>query len=102
MHSYSYRDDTPERRITAICRGLEAADVQQQLHAYFCDRAEADALWLFWVEWRAVGRVALSRETELSPWEVADRLRHLREAGVPVLSWSVETDLIARGRFYRD
>lgn len=100
MHSYSLHDCTPESRITAICRGLEAADVQRQLSAYFSDRAEADALWLFWAEWRAVGRVALSRETELSPWEIADRLRRLREAGVPVLSWSVETDLIARGRFY--
>jgi len=102
MHSYSSCDPCPQRRITAVCRGLEAADVQQQLLAYFPDRAEADSLWLFWAEWRAVGRVALSRETELSPWEVADRLRRLREAGVPVLSWSVETDLIARGRFYKD
>ena len=102
MHSYSFRECVPESRITAVCRGLEAADVQQQLYAYFSERAEADGLWLFWAEWRAFGRVALSRETELSPWEVADRLRRLREAGVPVLSWSVETDLIARGRFYLD
>ncbi len=102
MHSFSSADCAPERRITAICRGQEAADVQQQLYSHLPDRAEADALWLFWVEWRAVGREVLSRETELSPWEVADRLRRLREAGVPVLSWSVETDLIARGRFYID
>ncbi len=91
-----------ERRIAAICRNLEAADVHQHLHSRLPDPAEADALWLFWVQWRALGRAELSRETELSPWEVADRLRRLREAGVPVLSWSVETDLIARGRFYRE
>ncbi len=100
MPSFSSRDRLPERRISAICRGSEAADVQQQLYSFFSDRAEADALWLFWVQWRAVGREALSRDTELSPWEVADRLRRLREAGVPVLSWSVERNLIARGRFY--
>lgn len=91
-----------ERRVAAVCRDLEAADVHQLLHSHLPDPAEADALWLFWVQWRALGRTALSRETELSPWEVADRLRRLREAGVPVLSWSVETDLIARGRFYRE
>lgn len=89
-----------DRRVAAVCRDAEAADIQQQLASRLSDPAEADALWLFWVQWRALGRAALSRETELSPWEVADRLRRLREAGVPVLSWSVETDLIARGRFY--
>ena len=91
-----------ERRVSAICRSAEAADVHQHLHSRLPDPAEADALWLFWVQWRALGRAELSRETELSPWEVADRLRRLREAGVPVLSWSVETDLIARGRFYQE
>lgn len=89
-----------ERRVSAICRSAEAADVHRQLSSSLPDSAEADALWLFWVQWRALGRAELSRETELSPWEVADRLRRLREAGVSVLSWSVETDLIARGRFY--
>lgn len=88
-----------ERRVAAVCRSAEAAHVHWQLSSSLPDAA-ADALWLFWVQWRAVGRAELSRETELSPWEVADRLRRLREAGVPVLSWSVETDLIARGRFY--
>ncbi len=91
-----------DRRIAAVCCNLEAADVHQYLHSRLPDSAEADALWLFWVQWRALGRVELSRVTELSPWEVADRLRRLREAGVPVLSWSVETDLIARGRFYHE
>ena len=91
-----------ERRVAAICRDLEAADVQQHLHSHLPDRAEADALWLFWAQWRALGRAELSRLTELSPWEVTDRLRRLREAGIPVLSWGVETDLIARGRFYQE
>ena len=95
-------DCTAERRVSAICRGAEAADVHRQLSSRLPEPAEADALWLFWVQWRALGRAKLSRETELSPWEVADRLRRLREAGVPVLSWSVETDLIARGRFYQE
>ncbi len=90
------------RRVAAICRDAEAADIHQQLASRLSDPAEADALWLFWVQWRAFGRAALSRETELSPWDVADRLRRLREAGVPILSWSVETDLIVRGRFYRE
>ncbi len=85
--------------MTAICRGSEAAEVQQQLVAALPDPQHAYKLWLFWVQWRAVGREALSHVTELSPWAVADRLRQLREAGVPVLSWSVERDLIARGRF---
>lgn len=91
-----------ERRVSAICRSAEAADVHQYLHAHLSDPAQADALWLFWTQWRALGRTELSRATELSPWEVADRLRRLREAGVPVLSWGVETDLIARGRFFTD
>ncbi len=93
---------TAERRVAAVCRTPEAADVYQQLSSRLPDPVVADALWLFWVQWRALGRTELSRETELSPWEVADRLRRLREAGVPVLSWSVERDLIARGRFYRE
>lgn len=102
MQSLSFNNYTAERRMTAICRSPEAADVQQHLLSAVPDPAEADALFLFWVEWRAIGRKALSRETELSPWAVADRLRRLREVGVPVLSWLVEMDLIARGRFYLD
>ena len=90
------------RRIAAVCRGTEAAEVQQQLIANQPDPSVAYSLWLFWAQWRALGRDAISRETELSPWAVADRLRRLREAGVPVLSWSVERDLIARGRFYAE
>ena len=89
-----------ERRIAAICRSAEAAEVQQQLVAALPNPEHADKLWLFWVQWRAVGREAMSRDTELSPWVIADRLRQLREAGIPILSWSVERDLIARGRFY--
>ena len=100
--SSSFSDCAAERRVSAICRSAEAADVHRQLVSSLPDPAEADALWLFWVQWRAWGRAELSRETELSPWEVADRLRRLREAGVPVLSWSAETDLIARGRFYQE
>ena len=102
MHSSFTAGDSPaDRRVSALCRSLEAADVRQQIRAFLSDEAEAEALWLFWARWRAVGREALSRETELSPWEVADRLRRLRKAGVPVLSWSVERDLIARGRFFQ-
>ncbi len=99
MSTSSY--DT-ERRVASICRGSEAESVQQQLIAALSDPQHAYKLWLFWAQWRALGREALSRETELSPWTVSDRLRQLREAGVPVLSWSVERDLIARGRFYSE
>lgn len=91
-----------ERRVAAICRGDEAAYIQKLLMATLPHSAEADVLWLTWVQWRALGREAMSRETGLSSWAISDRLRRLREAGVPVLSWSVETDLIARGRFYSD
>ena len=91
-----------ERRVASVCRGSEAEAVQQQLVAALGDPQHAYKLWLFWAQWRALGREALSRETELSPWAVSDRLRQLREAGVPVLSWSVERDLIARGRFYSE
>ncbi len=99
---YSLSTCEGERRIAAICRGPEAESVQQQLVAALDDPQHAYKLWLFWAQWRALGREALGRETEISPWTVADRLRQLREAGVPVLSWSVERDLIARGRFYSE
>ncbi len=91
-----------ERRVASICRGPEAESVQQQLVAALSDPQHAYQLWLFWAQWRALGREALGRETELSPWAVTDRLRRLRELGIPVLSWSVERDLIARGRFYSE
>ena len=91
-----------ERRITAICRGAEAAEVQQHLVSSLDDPAQASVLWLTWVQWRALGRDVLSRETELSPWAVAERLRQLKEIGVPVLSSSEERELIARGRFHLD
>ena len=90
------------RRVSAVCRGAEATRVQQQLAARLPDPAQAELLWLTWVQWRALGREVLSRDTELSPWMVADRLQRLREAGVSVLSWSEETDLLARGRFHVD
>ena len=90
------------RRVAAVCRGTEAAEVQRHLASNLPQPAQAHVLWLTWVQWRALGREAMSRETELSPWVVAGRLRRLREAGVPVPSWSEETDLIARGRFHTD
>lgn len=93
---------TSIRRVAAVCRGLEASRIQQHLTATQPHPAQADVLWLTWVQWRALGREAMSQETELSPWAIADRLRQLREAGVPVLSWSEETDLIARGRFHAE
>jgi hypothetical protein len=90
------------RRVTAVCRSREAESVQQQLIACLPHPTQADVLWLTWVQWRALGREAMSLETELSPWAIADRLRRLREAGIPILSWSEETDAIARGRFHTD
>lgn len=100
--SYGANSYDAERRVASICRGPEAESVQQQLVAVLGNPQHAYKLWLFWAQWRALGREALSRETELSPWTVTDRLRQLREAGIPVLSWSVERDLIARGRFYSE
>ena len=88
------------RRVAAVCRGREAAQVQQHLLAALPHPAQAEVLWLTWVQWRALGREAFSRETELSPWAVAARLRRLREAGIPIMAWSEETDLIARGHFH--
>ena len=87
------------RRVASVCRGLEADHVQRHLLTRL-PNPQAYVLWLTWVQWRALGREAMSHETELSPWAIADRLRQLREAGIPILSWSEETDLIARGRFH--
>lgn len=100
--SYGANSYDAERRIASICRGSEAESVQQQLVATLSDPQQAYKLWLFWAQWRAMGREALSRETEMSLWVVSNRLRQLREAGVPVLSWSAERDLIARGRFHSE
>jgi hypothetical protein len=102
MSSFTITACEAERRVAAVCRSAEAESVQQQLINRIEDPAQAYQLWLFWAQWRATGREAMSHHTELSPWAVADRLRRLREAGVPVLSWSVERDLIARGRFYSE
>ncbi len=87
-----------ERRVAAVCRGAEAARVQQ-IVADLPHPAQADLLWLTWVQWRALGREALCRQTGLSAWTVAGRLSRLRDMGAPVLSWSEETDMLARGRF---
>ncbi|MGI4787300.1 MAG: hypothetical protein ACRYFS_00475 [Janthinobacterium lividum] len=93
---------TSARRVAAVCRGSEASRIQQHLISILPDSAQVDVLWLTWVQWRALGREAMSRDTELSPWVIADRLRQLREAGIAILSWSEETDLLARGRFHVD
>lgn len=104
MSTFSYNADAydAERRVASVCRGPEAESVQQQLVAALGDPQQAYKLWLFWAQWRALGREALSRETEMSLWVVSERLRQLRKAGVPVLSWSTERDLIARGRFHSE
>ena len=69
------------------------------LHAQTADPERADLLWLTWVQWRAMGREAMVRETGLSLWTVTCRLRQLREAGIAIPSWTRETDLLARGQF---
>ena len=80
------------RRVAAACRLPEAALVRECV--------PSDLLWLTWVQWRALGREAMSRETGLSLWTITERLRWLRQAGAPVLSWAEERDLLARGRFF--
>ena len=80
------------RRVAAVCRLPEAAFVRE--------RVPSDVLWLTWVQWRALGREAMSGETGLSLWTITERLRQLREAGAPVLSWAEERDLLSRGRFF--
>jgi len=85
--------------VAAVCRGPEAARVQQ-IVATLPHPTQADLLWLTWVQWRALGREALTRQTGLSAWTVAGRLSRLRDMGAPVLTSSEERDLIARGRFY--
>ena len=90
------------RRVAAVCRRPEAETVQAQVAAAVPHPTSADVLWLTWVQWRALGRERMVRETGLSLWTLTDRLRQLREAGAPILSSSEERDLIARGRFHGD
>ena len=87
------------RRVAAVCRLPEAETVQECLRVTAPHPSCVDLLWLTWVQWRALGREALMQETGLSPWTITHRLRQLREAGAPVLSWTEEHDLLARGRF---
>ena len=88
------------RRVAAVCRLPEAAQVRECVEAAVTRSSRADVLWLTWVQWRAWGREAMIRETELSLWTITSRLSQLRQAGVPVLSWSEETDRLARGQFH--
>jgi hypothetical protein len=87
------------RRVAAVCRLPEAEIVQECLQDAETHPAYIDLLWLTWVQWRALGREAMMRETGLSPWTITQRLRQLREAGAPVLSWTEEREMLARGRF---
>ncbi|MBV9852560.1 MAG: hypothetical protein JO250_23085 [Armatimonadetes bacterium] len=87
------------RRVATVCSTTEAAQVQATLHQRISDPGRADLLWLTWVQWRAMGREEMVRETELSLWTVTCRLRQLRQAGVPIPSWTRELDLLARGQF---
>lgn len=80
------------RRVAAVCRLPEAAVVRE--------RIPSDVLWLTWVQWRALGREAMTHETGLSLWTITERLREMRQAGVPVPSWAEERDQLARGRFF--
>lgn len=88
------------RRVGAVCRLPEAGTVQAHLAAAILHPPHAAILWLTWVQWRALGREQLSQHSGLSLWTLTDRLRQLREAGVPVISASQERDLFARGRFH--
>lgn len=90
------------RRVAAVCRRPEAAAVQAQVAAAVPHSTHADILWLTWVQWRALGREQMAQQTGLSLWTLTDRLRLLREAGVPVPSSSEERDLLARGRFHSE
>jgi len=88
------------RCVAAVCRRPEAEAVRAQVAAAVPHPSRADVLWLTWVQWRALGRELMIRETGLSLWTLTDRLRQLREAGAPVLSSAEERELIARGRFH--
>ena len=89
------------RRVAAACRLPEAGTVLERVSAALPASPGADVLWLTWVQWRALGRQAMTQETGLSLWTINDRLRRLRQAGAPVLSWAEEQDLMARGRFHQ-
>ena len=88
------------RQVAAVCAAPEAAQVEEALWARLADTGGADLLWLTWVQWRAMGREAMVRETGLSLWTLNVRLRRLREAGVTIPSWTEERDLLARGVFH--
>jgi len=88
------------RRVAAVCRLPEAETVRRRVLEAVPHPPQADVLWLTWLQWRALGREALSRETGLSPFVITDRLRRLRALGVPVLSSAEERDRLARGRFH--
>jgi len=90
------------RRVAAVCRRPEAEAVRAQVAAAVPHPPLADVLWLTWVQWRALGRDLMVRETGLSLWTLTERLRQLRAAGAPVLSSSEERDMIARGRFHAE
>ncbi len=90
------------RRVAAVCRRPEAEAVRVQVAAAVPHSPLADVLWLTWVQWRALGRDLMVRETGLSLWTLTERLRQLRAAGAPVLSSSEERDMIARGRFHAE
>ena len=98
------RPDAPDcgtaRRVAAVCSTPEAERAKSTLHTHLADAARADLLWLTWVQWRAMGREAMVRETGLSLWTVTCRLRQLREAGVAIPTWTREMDLLARGQFH--
>ncbi len=88
------------RRVAAICRLPEAEAVHRRVAESVPHPPQADVLWLTWLQWRALGREALSRETGLSPFVITDRLRRLRDLGAPVLSSAEERERLARGRFH--
>lgn len=88
------------RRVAAVCAAPEAAQVEEALSAQREAVGGADLLWLTWVQWRAMGREAMVRETGLSLWTLNVRLRRLREAGVAIPSWTEERELLARGLFH--
>ena len=76
--------------------------MQEILLAHSAALDRVDLLWLTWVQWRAMGREAMARETGLSLWTLNGRLRRLREVGIAIPSSTEERDLLARGRFYAD